>query len=301
MNGINASSLFHFTRNFDTLKKILENGLRLSYSLEYAPKEVVQAYLSPLCPEDIAFDEIEGNVVIPMISFCDIPLMRTLKHRSCYGSYVIGLNKKAVITKYEKIINPVVYTHSPNLSDFIRFLGIQYSQNENDILKYVFSKAKEYSALSPERLDKDRNKINAEAKSFLDAKFLLGFFIGLIKPVSYGKKSYYDEREWRLFYPDNMYEQLSWKWSVSKRKFELKKNSWNDELNSYQNFFIQIPEEELDKYITHIIVKKEEDTDEMIRFILENEKLFGCDWKNKYSRYKLISKVMSMERIERDF
>lgn len=39
----------------------------------------------------------------------------------------------------------------------------------------------------------------------------------------------------------------------------------------------------------------------MIRFILENDKLFGCDWKNKYSRYKLISKVMSMERIERDF
>lgn len=62
-----------------------------------------------------------------------------------------------------------------------------------------------------------------------------------------------------------------------------------------------IPEEELDKYITHIIVKKEEDTDEMIRFILENDKLFGCGWKNKYSRYKLISKVMSMERIERDF
>lgn len=301
MNGINASSLFHFTRNFDILKKILENGLRISYSMEYSPKEVVRAYLSPLCPEDIAFDEIEGNVIIPMISFCDIPLTRTLKHRFCYGSYVIGLNKKAIITKYEKIINPVIYTHSPNLSDFIRLLGIQYSQNENEILKYVFSKAKEYSTLSLERFEKDRNKINEKAKPFLDTKFLLGFFIGLIKPVSYGKKCYYDEREWRLFYPDNVYEQLSWKWSISKREFELKKESWNDELNFNQDFFIQIPEEEVDKYITHIIVKKEEDTDEIIRFILENDKLFGCDWKNKYSRYKLISKVMSMERIERDF
>lgn len=86
-----------------------------------------------------------------------------------------------------------------------------------------------------------------------------------------------------------------------KKEFELNKISWNNELNSSKDFFIQISEQDVDKYITHIIVRKEDDVDKMIRFILENDKLFGCDWKDKYSRYKLISKVMSMERIERDF
>ena len=123
MNGINASSLFHFTRDFETIKKIVENGLRYSYSLEYAPKEVVQAHLAPLCPEDVDFHEIDERVSIPMISFCDIPLTRTMKHMSFYGSYVIGLNKKAIITKYNKTINPVIYTHSSNLTDFIKLLG----------------------------------------------------------------------------------------------------------------------------------------------------------------------------------
>ncbi len=301
MNGINASSLFHFTRDFETIKKIVENGLRYSYSLEYAPKEVVQAHLAPLCPEDVDSNEIDKRVSIPMISFCDIPLTRTMKHMSFYGSYVIGLNKKAIITKYNKTINPVIYTHSSNLTDFIKLLGAKYSRNENNILERIVMEAKKYANLPPECFEKDENIIRANFKPFIEANFLLSFILGLIKPVSRGNKCYYDEREWRLFYPYNAHKRFDWKWGISKKEFELNKISWNNELNSSKDFFIQISEQDVDKYITHIIVRKEDDVDKMIRFILENDKLFGCDWKDKYSRYKLISKVMSMERIEGDF
>ena len=161
--------------------------------------------------------------------------------------------------------------------------------------------AKKYANLSPECFEKDKNIIRANFKPFIEANFLLSFILGLIKPVSRGNKCYYDEREWRLFYPDNAHKQFDWKWGISKKEFELNKISWNNKLNSSKDFFIQISEQDVDKYITHIIVRKEDDVDKMIRFILENDKLFGCDWKDKYSRYKLISKVMSMERIEGDF
>ena len=47
MNNINASSLFHFTKKFDTLKLIIKNGLRYSYAYEKYPKEIISAYLNP--------------------------------------------------------------------------------------------------------------------------------------------------------------------------------------------------------------------------------------------------------------
>lgn len=43
MNNINSSSLFHFTKELDTLKKILVNGLRYSFAYEQYSKEIVNS------------------------------------------------------------------------------------------------------------------------------------------------------------------------------------------------------------------------------------------------------------------
>lgn len=73
-NNSHTSSLFHFTRRPETLLSILRDGLKLSY-----------------CSENIT-DNI--SLGIPMISFCDIPLLLCGEHRSKYGLYAIGFSKK---------------------------------------------------------------------------------------------------------------------------------------------------------------------------------------------------------------
>lgn len=74
-NNSHTSSLFHFTRKQDTLLSILRNGLKFSY-----------------CSEIISGDISLG---IPMVSFCDIPLLSCGEHRSKYGLYAIGFSKNA--------------------------------------------------------------------------------------------------------------------------------------------------------------------------------------------------------------
>lgn len=73
-NNSHTSTLFHFTKKQDTLLSILRDGLRVSY-----------------CAERIN-DAIALG--IPMVSFCDIPLMSCGEHRSKYGLYAIGFSKR---------------------------------------------------------------------------------------------------------------------------------------------------------------------------------------------------------------
>ena len=50
-NNINASSLFHYTKELSTLKLILQNGVRYSYAFEKYPKS------------------LEGTEKVPIVSF----------------------------------------------------------------------------------------------------------------------------------------------------------------------------------------------------------------------------------------
>lgn len=68
-----TSTLFHFTKKQNTLLSILRDGIRISY-----------------CSENIT-DTI--SLGVPMVSFCDIPLMSCAEHRSKYGLYAIGFAK----------------------------------------------------------------------------------------------------------------------------------------------------------------------------------------------------------------
>lgn len=68
-----TSTLFHFTKKQDTLLSILRDGLKFSYCIERIKESV--------------------SMGIPMVSFCDIPLMSCGEHRSKYGLYAIGFSK----------------------------------------------------------------------------------------------------------------------------------------------------------------------------------------------------------------
>lgn len=71
--ALSSTSLFHFTKRFETLVKILKEGLQPRYCVEYGWGD--------------------KDLIIPMICTCDIPLSETRIHVRKYGKYGIGLNK----------------------------------------------------------------------------------------------------------------------------------------------------------------------------------------------------------------
>lgn len=68
-----TSTLFHFTKRQDTLLSILRDGLKFSFCTERINNSIAMG--------------------IPMVSFCDIPLLSCGEHRSKYGLYAIGFSK----------------------------------------------------------------------------------------------------------------------------------------------------------------------------------------------------------------
>ncbi|WP_180913071.1 abortive infection system antitoxin AbiGi family protein [Vibrio parahaemolyticus] len=91
-----SHTLFHFTKNKDTLLKILKGGFWPRY-----------------CLEDISWQGYDGQdfVAHPMVCFCDIPLSRIDEHVDFYGMYGVGVTKEwAEINK----ITPVQYISNNN-------------------------------------------------------------------------------------------------------------------------------------------------------------------------------------------
>lgn len=96
INPLRTTSIFHFTKEFDRLCSILQNGLIPNY-----------------CSENLYMDDrFNITLGIPMVSFCDIPLSRTYRHTREYGEYCIGL-----ATEYaeEHNINPVLYVSNDQI------------------------------------------------------------------------------------------------------------------------------------------------------------------------------------------
>ena len=63
MASFRTSSVFRFTKEFESLTKILKTGIIPNY-----------------CEEDLSFEGTDFVVGIPMASFCDIPIMLLDEH-----------------------------------------------------------------------------------------------------------------------------------------------------------------------------------------------------------------------------
>lgn len=301
MNSINSSSLCHFTKEMATLKAIISKGLRFSYALEKHPLEIIRSGLIPFCPESLN-ETIGHYVAIPMISFCDIPITRANEHIAHYGRYMIGFNKKNLASVYENVLNPVIYTNSPNLRDAIIFLSHQKDKASKELLDTCISeKVKKMF----ENMDiKDVQRMTSFQKLVdpaINFRFYVNFLLGLIKPVKDKDRYYYDEREWRAFKVDNADIRTDWHWGITEEEFNENVNMWNENIELSKDGFITIPPECIDEYISHIVVAREDEKDEIIDFIMENDTLFGYENDFDYTRLKLISKLSSMEQIENDF
>jgi hypothetical protein len=92
---LSANTLFHFTSNKTSLKKILEKNFKINY-----------------CREQMFFNETLATLHVPMVSFCDIPLSEIKNHILIYGNYGIGLTKEWGIRNG---LNPVFYIEKNSL------------------------------------------------------------------------------------------------------------------------------------------------------------------------------------------
>jgi hypothetical protein len=286
MNPSANTSLIHYTKTITSLKKILKNGFRFSYCKEEYPKALINNIINKgdkvFVPNIICSNEKVNNaVLIPMVSFCDIPLLRSKIHSSNYGKFAIGIDKNLAREIY------------PSLTP------VQYRSAERHILALI-----ELSMIYA-------NSPNL-SKQVIDS---LKLIIGTTKPFTIKHKNKdvvcYEEREWRVIHSDN--DTTKWGWNINIDDVEKEKKLYNQRLHSdnelsYLSFIVaKTPEEMfyveqyLPKLITHIIVKKDEDIPKIAEFILnEKNTIFGYNL-SKESRLMLISKLNSFERISKDY
>lgn len=283
MNNIISSSLIHFTKKLEYLQGIIENGFRYSYCKEEYPKALVYNILNKdkpyFNPQNLlAPQKISGSVLIPMVSFCDIPLTRSKVHADKYGYYGVGIDRELARDIYPNLM-PVQYVSSARYSLALNELSMLYSKSK----------------------DTNRQIENS-------IKLIIGNTKGYTTLYEGQEVLCYEEREWRVIHSDD--EHTPWGWGVNDKQ---SKDKYNERLHSnsdlsYLSFIViedeisqKIVDENIDKLITHIIVKNENEIQEIAKFILnENNMFFGYNL-SLNSRLSLVSKINSFEKISKDY
>ena len=282
MNPNVSSSLIHFTDRLEYLKGILKDGFRFSYCREEYPKALVNNIKNQekkdFIPTNCCLNEnICNTVLIPMVSFCDIPLTRSNVHAQKYGYYGVGIDRELARDIYPQLM-PVQYMSSERFRLALNDISVIFAESENinrqinDSVKLIIGTTKVYSTLRKER-----------------------------------DVLCYEEREWRVIHSDNGITE--WGWGIEDRW----KEAYNDRLHSnpdlsYLSFIVvedsegaRIVEENINKLITHILVQNETEIPEIAEFIMdENNSIFGYALPKK-CRLQLISKLNSFERLSRDY
>ena len=288
MNPVSASSLLHFTKTMRALKGILKEGFRYSYCYEEynnaipfnnTHKEYAKFFIGE--------NGTRRGVAIPMISFCDIPLLRAQEHSKYYGKYIIGIDKNYVEILYQRL-NPVLYVLPSSRMD-LTLCDISISKDNFDN-----NGAYNY-----------RQSVN---HLIVYSKRYRGFDIYRNRETCF-----YDEREWRIVLEEgDGYYEAPWIWNIefnSKKEYKKYIAPYNEKLCSSKGAylkFIKFHEKSDENYfcnfITQIVVKKEKEIPELIKYILNTKnKLFGYEGISDNARKILVSKITSFERIEKDF
>lgn len=120
--AISSKTLFHFTRNFDTLTKILSG---MSFWPRYC--------------EEFGWN---SRFAVPMTCFCDIPLSQIKNLISHYGCYGIGLSKDFAI---ERGINPVFYVTKASLS-LLALLTKNGNVSQKEKVRKILTRIKPYES-----------------------------------------------------------------------------------------------------------------------------------------------------------
>ena len=157
MNPNVSSSLIHFTDRLEYLKGILKDGFRFSYCREEYPKALVNNIKNQekkdFIPTNCCLNEnICNTVLIPMVSFCDIPLTRSNVHAQKYGYYGVGIDRELARDIYPQLM-PVQYMSSERFRLALNDISVIFAESENinrqinDSVKLIIGTTKVYSTL----------------------------------------------------------------------------------------------------------------------------------------------------------
>jgi hypothetical protein len=170
---LSTNHLSHFTKTFENLKNIVQNGFKPNICKELAiderPTENQRIFMK-LFAELFDEEETEHKNVkhyIPMVCFCDIPPKFAKTHRKIYGQYGILLTKEWAITRG---VSPIIY-----LPENSKLHAIFY--NINRIVKDAINRYSEAVLIKD-----DIRKLREYIKPYVEDN---------------KKYKYYDEREWR--------------------------------------------------------------------------------------------------------
>lgn len=167
--AISSNTLFHFTKDLDTIKYILNDGYFWPiYCIEY----------------DKGPDENDYYDALPMVCFCDIPLSQISDHIADYGKFGIGISKQWGKEK----ISPVVYYKDKDaimrylfdkltpkikqrdsvlwLSLLKRYFGGTWSQSKRKYYKKILYNEREWRYIPRKLNNKDLSRKVKDINSF---------------------------------------------------------------------------------------------------------------------------------------
>jgi hypothetical protein len=292
MSIINPSTLFHFTRRKSVLKAIVKTGLKYSY----------------------CFEEISRNVgyAVPMICFCDIPLLRTINHRKRYGSYMVGIDKSVLLEPSNFVSNPVEYKSSLFVNPWSEDQYEKLIESINSIYNLGLSEyiKKHHLAASisnygiKEIIDKNENfKYESNLLSFVAMQLRYNIAFSKQYETINDKRQIcnYDEREWRIIPHQYINDTTSWLLKTTKDDFIEKKKEVESRISLLEKSHITFDLKQLSSSINFIVVKKDMEIEEFIRLIKNSKTIFGLHDVPKNIREFLISKITSFETIEKNY
>lgn len=283
-----SSSLFHYTKKTNGLIGIIEKGFRYSYCFEEFDETVARFINRPAVEKARILNPCEEKygIAIPMICFCDIPLSRADSHRSNYGDFCIGLNKEKVRVQLSNI-NPVLYQSSNWIMHTLETLveSLPCQEQQEDYFKQVESITQGRNAVNgASEIVKAQRSGRLSLLNF-DAISAVKLLLSLVKTDI----SKYDEREWRVFWDEN----IDIEFGLTEELFNQKRVEFNKRIsNQYATFDIGI--------INHIIVPTEHCVPCIIDKIKKSETILGKTATDD-DKEMLITKIMTFERIENDF
>ena len=315
METINSSSFFHYRREKQDFLKIIKNGFSYRYSFEPLGPEFAHSNQDEYIPLMNYMDK--GKIVpnrddytgiaMPMLCFCDIPIMRAGKHRKNYGEYCIGVDKEMMIGRLKSYINPVFYVSSEDVKSAFEELvrlrrELSLTNEEKTKVRKVSEECKNIKELMDAFKDPSFKEITYKNVRHTKLYLSLMHFMALCKPYT-GKNykgedvCFYDEREWRVFSYD--FGPFKWVYDTTSEEFEKDRAAKNKQLEKTKVLQLLIQPDDIVNIISHIIVSKDDDVPEIINEIMKSPKIFGHKLP-KEKKQLLISKVTSFERIEKD-
>lgn len=274
-SGVSANSLFHFTRNQDTLINIIKNGFYIRYSLEDF--------------SSISIEVDEQKVAFPMVCFCDIPLSQIKYHSKNYGSYAIGMTKNWASSKK---ISPIFYIPKDSLS----------AKLLHSISNYIYDSLTD-KPIYKDSKDIDERDLNLFIKDLTKAIGDVGDLTRLVKPYkgkvfrdekwSNEEVLFYNEREWRYILTNSFFEKHNIKRTYNESVY----------LNQAKRRAINLTIQKLKKLtfkptdIKYIIVKEEREIPKMVKEIRN----IYSDKTSNSNLELLYTKIFSLDQVISDF